>query len=73
MISSFTNTTLAKAADHLFIAPSEELKYKNSGIYTRRFSQSLIIDILFTLVITMSNEDPTPSLEKIHNAINLTK
>lgn len=73
VISSFTNTTLAKAADHLFIAPSEELKYKNSGIYTRRFSQSLIIDILFTLVITTSNEDPTPSLEKIHNAINLTK
>lgn len=73
VISSFTNTSLTKLADFTFIAPSEELKYNNVGIYTRRMAQLLIIDILFTLVITSSDDKSGPSFDKIQSALNLTK
>ena len=71
--TSFNNTSLVKVADFTLIATTEELKYKNMGIYTRRLAQMLIMDLLFTLVMTSDDTLSIPSLEKIQDAIHSTK
>lgn len=73
VITSFNNTSLVKVADFTLIATTEELKYKNMGIYTRRLAQMLIMDLLFTLVMTSDDTLSIPSLEKIQDAIHSTK
>ena len=73
VITSFNNTSLVKVADFTLIATTEELKYKNMGIYTRRLAQMLIMDLLFTLVMTSDDTLSIPSLEKIQDAIHPTK
>lgn len=72
-ITSFNNTSLVKASNYALIATTEELKYKNMGIYTRRLAQMLIMDLLFTLVMTTDDTNSIPSLEKIQEAIHSTK
>lgn len=73
VITSFNNTSLVKVADFTLIATTEELKYKNMGIYTRRLAQMLIMDLLFTLVMTSDDTLSIPSLEKIQDEIHSTK
>ena len=73
VITSFNNTSLVKVANYTLIATTEELKYKNMGIYTRRLAQMLIMDLLFTLVMTSDDTLSIPSLEKIQDAIHSTK
>lgn len=72
-ITSFTNTSLAKAATYTFISTTEELKYKDAGIYTRRLAQMLLVDILFTLVMIAEKDASIPYLEKLQAAIYSTK
>lgn len=73
LITGFNNTSLVKKATYTFIATTEELKYKNVGIYTRRLPQMLIMDLLFTLVMTSDKTDSIPSLDKIQDALHFTK
>lgn len=73
LITGFNNTALVKKSNYTFIATTEELKYKNVGIYTRRIPQMLIMDLLFTLVMISDKTDSIPSLDKIQNAMHFTK
>ncbi len=73
LITGFNNTPLVKKSKYTFIATTEELKYKNVGIYTRRIPQMLIMDLLFTLVMISDKTDSIPSLDKIQDAMNFTK
>ncbi|MGM0212868.1 MurR/RpiR family transcriptional regulator [Enterococcus sp. AZ109] len=73
LITGFNNTSLVKKADYTFIATTEELTYKDIGIYTRRLPQMLIMDLLFTLVMISDKTDSIPSLDKIQDAMHFTK
>lgn len=73
LITGFNNTALVKKSNYTFIATTEELKYKDVGIYTRRIPQMLIMDLLFTLVMISDKTDSIPSLDMIQDAMHFTK
>jgi DNA-binding MurR/RpiR family transcriptional regulator len=72
-ITSFDNTPLVKKSDVVFLTPTEELDFKNAGIYTRRVSQLVLIDILFTLTISSDPEKTISHLEQFRHALPYTK
>lgn len=72
-MTSFDNTPLVENSDVVFLTPTEELDFKNSGIYTRRVSQLVLIDLLFTLTISSDPEKTILHLEQIHHALPYTK
>lgn len=72
-ITSFDNTPLVTFSDVAFLTPTEELDYKNAGIYTRRVSQLVLVDLLFTLVISSKTEETIAYLEQFRHALHYTK
>ncbi|HLQ39495.1 MAG TPA: MurR/RpiR family transcriptional regulator [Tetragenococcus sp.] len=72
-LTSFNHTELVKAAKVSLLTPAEELDYRDSGIYTRRISQMVLIDLLFTLLISAHKEETIANLEKMRSALEYTK
>lgn len=71
-ITSFANTNLTKKADIYFLSITDEFKYDAIPIYSRRITQMLILDILFTIVVHQDSKKTVPSLKKLRQALQLT-
>ncbi|GMA09323.1 RpiR family transcriptional regulator [Tetragenococcus halophilus subsp. flandriensis] len=72
-ITSFDNTPLVDFSEVSFLTPTEELDYNNAGIYTRRVSQLVLVDLLFTLCISSQRKEAISNLEKMQEALKYTK
>lgn len=72
-ITSFNNTPFTKAAKYVFLSTTEELKYKETNIYTRRVAQMVLIDLLFTLMMISDDTNSIPSIEQLKQALYSTK
>lgn len=71
-ITSFDNTKLTNKADIYFLSITDEFKYDAIPIYSRRITQLLILDILFTFVVHQDSKKTIPSLKKLRQALQLT-
>ncbi len=71
-ITSFNNTKLNSIADFCFLSITDEFKYDDIPIYSRRITQMLILDILFTFVVHQDSDKTIPSLKRLRQALQLT-
>lgn len=71
-ITSFDNTKLTSKADIYFLSITDEFKYDDIPIYSRRIPQMLILDILFTIVVHQDSEKTIPNVKKLRQALQLT-
>ncbi len=71
-LTSYPLSPLAQIADVILLSTSEEISYRSESL-SSRLSQLSIIDALFVMVMINNDKKSSQSLQKIRNAISLTK
>lgn len=71
-ITSFDDTPLTQASDYYFLSLTDEFEYNDVPVYSRRITQILLIDLLFTLVMYQDSKVTLPNLKVLRNALKYT-